>query len=157
MTAIRPALPEDAEALARLIEPLLPSFWAEPDGAGAEAFQHQVSAATLRGRIEDPEYRFWVAEDTRGLAGVVAMRGPCHLFHLYVAADRHRQGLGTLLWAHARLDALRRHRCTAFTLNSSLEARSFYQRHGFRAVGELQRRDGIAFQPMRLELPEHAP
>jgi len=137
--------------LQRLIEPLVPAFTVDPSGAGAEAFRAQVSAETLRRRLGDPDFRFELAEDDHGLAGFVAMRGPCHLFHLFVAADRQGQGVGSQLWRRAREESVRLHGCDAFTLYATLNARAFYERHGFRATGPVQRQDGIEFVPMRLE------
>lgn len=49
------------------------------------------------------------------------------------------------------MDALRSGAVERFTVNSSLHARSVYERFGFVATAETQYKEGLAFVPMEIE------
>ena len=77
-------------------------------------------------------YRAWVAVHEAEVLGYACLDGSV-LEHLYLHPDVRRQGVGTLL-----LDAVKTAAAdTGLTLHvfeQNLEARAFYERHGFRVV-----------------------
>src|SRR5262245_9494386 len=147
---IRRALPADAAAISGLITDLAGYFTVHPDGRGAEPFLRSVSPASIAGYIADPglDYRAAFAGGT--LAGVVAVRDGRHVFHLFVAARLHRQGVARRLWETARAAAIASGNGGEFTVNSSPFAVPVYMRFGFRVTGARVEQDGIAYVPMQL-------
>lgn len=150
---IRLATPADAEAVSALIRGVSHFFTLRPDGAGAEAFLETVSPDAIHGYLSSPDYVYRVAEDDGAVAGVVALRGNTHLYHLFVAPDGHRRGLARRLWTEAMEAALRAGNPGEFTVNSSVYAVPVYERFGFVPTGPRVEANGIAFVPMRLVLP----
>ncbi|WP_341716305.1 GNAT family N-acetyltransferase [Micromonospora sp. FIMYZ51] len=77
----------------------------------------------------------WVAEHpkTGRLLGFAALDSDL-LEHLYLRPEARRQGIGTALLEQARRASPGGLRLRVFTRNT--EARSFYERHGFRPVDE---------------------
>jgi GNAT superfamily N-acetyltransferase len=73
----------------------------------------------------------WVAEDPRGLLGLIALDVPW-IGHLAVFPGYQRCGIGSALLSQAREQSPRELR--AFTFQRNLPARAFYERHGFVAV-----------------------
>ncbi|MFC3982218.1 GNAT family N-acetyltransferase [Streptosporangium jomthongense] len=72
--------------------------------------------------------RTWVAVRDGEVVGYAALEGDM-LEHLYLRPDIRRQGVGTLL-----LDEVRRHSpdgLSLYVFQSNVEARAFYERHGF--------------------------
>ncbi|RMH03914.1 MAG: GNAT family N-acetyltransferase [Planctomycetota bacterium] len=82
---------------------------------------------------------------------MAALRGPSHLHHLFVAADRHRRGIGERLWRHARAAALARGPVEAFTVVATEFGLPFSRRQGFRPDGPIEEVFGRRHQRLRLE------
>ena len=82
---IRPATPDDAEAISALVLALSEPFYTHADRAGSERFVASVSPAAERQYIEAENFRFRVAVHDERLLGVIALRDGTHLFHLFVA------------------------------------------------------------------------
>ena len=150
---IRPAAPGDAEAISALILGMADRLTLHPDGRGAEQFLTTLSPTAILGYVRADNFRYWVGTVGGALAGLVALRGNTHLYHLFVAPAWQRRGLAGQLWAHARDDALTRGPVEAFTVNSSLHAAPVYRAFGFRDTGPTVEMHGIAFIPM--QLPNH--
>jgi GNAT superfamily N-acetyltransferase len=83
------------------------------------------------------------------LAGVVAVRDPRHLFHLFIAAAIQYQGIGTALALRAIELSLAESRSEIFTVNASLPSVPFYVRLGFKPQGPRVEDKGVAFAPMQ--------
>lgn len=147
--AIRLATPADATAIGSLILDLLPFLTLHPQGEGAEQFIANVGIDAQRRYLAQENFRYHVAYLGDELAGVVAMRDNGHLFHLFVRAALHGQGLGRRLWELARDEALARGNPGAFTVNSSDHAEPMYRRLGFEPTAPRAEHDGIAYIPMR--------
>jgi ribosomal protein S18 acetylase RimI-like enzyme len=84
-------------------------------------------------------YTVWLAEDDQRIVGFMALNdaaaahaGPVVLEQLFIAVDRQRQGIGSLLLAMARRLAPRGLRLFTFQRNDA--ARAFYEGHGFSIV-----------------------
>ncbi len=73
----------------------------------------------------------WLATDGETLLGYMALEDDL-IDRLYVAVERQRVGVGTLLLDHAK--ALRRDGLRLFTHQANTGARCFYEKHGFTAV-----------------------
>jgi GNAT superfamily N-acetyltransferase len=147
---IRQALPDDAEAISALILRVAHYFTLKPNGEGAEQFLKSVSPEAIRGYIGDPGLHYLAAFDEGQLVGVAAVRHGTHLFHLFVAPERQRQGIARQLWQAARAAALAAGHDQGFTVNSTPYAVPIYQRFGFRVTGPRVEKNGIAFVPMRM-------
>jgi ribosomal protein S18 acetylase RimI-like enzyme len=129
---IRRATPADAPAISRLAVPLVEKYVAyafEPESAAR--LLDSMTAQALRACIEGG-YRYHVAEDEQGLAGVVGTRDDRHLYHLFVADRVRRQGLATRLWRTALSACREAGNAGDITVNSSRYAEGFYRKMGFR-------------------------
>jgi ribosomal protein S18 acetylase RimI-like enzyme len=78
-----------------------------------------------------PDCKLWVAERRGILAGFMALRGS-YIDRLYIHPDRQRQGAGTALMLKAM--ALSPNGLELHTHQQNIQARAFYEKHGFRAV-----------------------
>jgi len=134
---IRPAIPDDAAAIAALRERTIRTVVA-PLGlytpAEIDAWASDYSAGRVRDFIA--QGNFFVAEGDR-LHGYGRLhfdaRGPTLLKGIFVDADSIGRGTGSAIVRHllARGHALG---ATTFELFATLNARRFYERHGFEAL-----------------------
>lgn len=146
----------DAPAISALIAALSRYFLADPDRPeDAAAFLETITPAGVAATLADERFRYHVAEADGVPVGVVGVRDGRHLYHLFVAEPFHGRGIAARLWAHARRVALPDGDAGEFTVNSSLHAVPVYRRLGFVEDGERTVKDGIAWLPMRLVLPEN--
>lgn len=147
---IRPARETDSPAIAALIDSLVLHILAAPGAPAAEAFMASISPAAIAGYIRNPDYRYLLVFFGETLVGAAAMRDDRHLYHLFVDAQFQRRGIATALWTQLRDTAIAAGNTGEFTVNSSINAIVVYARLGFVAVGEVQHKNGLQFQPMRL-------
>lgn len=132
---IRPATPEDLPALAVALSPL-PLFRAY--GLDASALTARFQGALERGEglllaldEEGPVGVCWFL--TRGTFGTGA-----YLRTLAIREDRHGSGLGSrLLAAYEEACGGAAGGCFLLTSDFNTGAQRFYQRHGYRQVGQL--------------------
>lgn len=147
---IRTASLDDALAISLLIRELTATYIA-----------HELpreAADRLLGSMEEPAigrylgagYRYHVAVDNAGLAGVVGVRNNSHLFHLFVAERVQGQGLASALWQVAKAASLAAGNPGAFTVNSSRFAVGLYEKFGFVGHGEVVDESGVIHIPMKL-------
>ena len=148
---VRKAAPADAAVVSSLIVSVAHCFIVNPTGEGAERFFATISTEAIAGYISSPNFNYLTAFLGGRVVGVVAMRDAKHLFHLFIARDFQRRGLGRLLWQRAQSDALAAGNREGFTVNSSPYAVPFYECLGFRATSSRVEKDGIAFVPMKRE------
>jgi len=143
---IRTFAPANAEAVSRLIhrvfdEHVAPTF--EPDGI-AEMYEFtSAEAITERAR----EQGTFVAWQGGQVVGVIQMRQIDHLALLFVRSSHMGLGVATALMARVE-GACRAVGRPNLTVNSSLNARTFYEHLGFAATSEPQRAHGFAYVPM---------
>ena len=150
--AIRSADPTDAAAISALLLQSLPQVVDDPDAPSLDVFKASLQADATRERLAAPAFEHWVAIDTAGLCGFVAMRDRSHLYHLFVREDAQRRGIAQALWATARAS----HPATTITVNASMNALAFYARLGFRPTTPEQVQHGLRFQPMAWQPADHA-
>ena len=147
---VRHAAVADAEAISQLIRGVAHYCTLDPNGVGAESFMESIETAAIRQCVRDPKYQYWVAHLRSDLVGVVAIRDGSHLYHLFVAEQHHRQGVGKLLWQHARDSAVAAGSSGTFTVNSTPYAVPIYESFGFKTTGPRVETKGIASVPMQL-------
>ncbi len=82
------------------------------------------------------------------LVGVVVVRPPTHLYHLFVKTAAQRSGIGRSLFHAADEWTMRQSGSPILTVNSSINATGAYHRLGFETAGPELERDGVRFQPM---------
>ena len=142
---IRKANASDAEAISRLVTGLAHYFVADPASLEVGPFLAGLTAPSYAERIGSSSFSHYIAEDSTGTCGMIALRDGSHVYHLFVRADAHGQGVARALWEHAK--ALSGH--STFTVNSSLFAIPVYERFGFVAKTAPQTAGGLVFVPMR--------
>lgn len=149
---IRTASAGDADAISRLIVPLVEKYIVWPfEPEDGSRLLDKMTAEAVTGYIAEG-YRYHVAEQGGEIVGVAATRDNAHLYHLFVADSAQRQGLATALWETARDACLATGNPGEFTVNASRYAEGFYRQLGFERVRE-RRDDGVAYIEMRLECP----
>ncbi|WP_229496164.1 GNAT family N-acetyltransferase [Massilia polaris] len=140
----------DIGAVARLLEVLARDYFLETcSPEQASTFLRENDAAALR-RLVREGYVYHVAEVDGQLAGFIAVRERQHVFHLFVAAQFHRQGIGRKLWEHARDVAMTGGSDGGFTVNASNYAMPMYETLGFVRTLPTQCKNGLEFNPMVL-------
>jgi GNAT superfamily N-acetyltransferase len=104
--AIRRGHVADAVSISAFLTPLADRFIAYEFAPDARRnFLETFSTAAIEDYLRGG-FRYHIAETREGIAGVVAIRDNCHLYHLFVAESAHRSGIGRRLWEVARDDAL---------------------------------------------------
>jgi len=125
---VRPYAPEDLEETVAL--------WHETKRAAFpwSKAQQRWTLDDDRARFRDVvavEHAIWIAEAAGRIAGFLAIRGD-FVDQLFVREGLQRRGVGTALLRKAL--ALSPGGLRLFTFQRNLAARSFYEKHGFRAV-----------------------
>jgi GNAT superfamily N-acetyltransferase len=138
----------DACAISALILRLVPTLTTDPEGRGAAAFLATLTPEAIAANLRQESFRYHLAWAGPELAGAIGLREACHVFHLFVAADRQRQGIATRLWQLARAAALTAGNPGQFTVKATPAAVTVYERFGFRACGEPIERNGVKAIPM---------
>ncbi|MFZ2726876.1 MAG: GNAT family N-acetyltransferase [Methylococcaceae bacterium] len=140
----RAANSSDANAISGLIGGLSHYFLDDPASPDAAPFLASIVPEAISERLLTPNYLYILAEQADSLCGVVAIRDGGHLYHLFVDANFHGQGIARELWRRAMSAS----GASRFTVNSSLLAVPVYSRFGFALDGDRQTKDGVTFQPM---------
>jgi ribosomal protein S18 acetylase RimI-like enzyme len=91
---------------------------------------------------------YHIAELDGRIVGFVGIRDNKHLYHLFVANEFQRRGLGRQLWNVARARCLATGNPGIFTVNSSNNAVAIYERLGFIRTGPMENKDGVLYNPM---------
>jgi len=153
--AVRPAVPADADALARLRWEFRTSLAAAAESPGAFVAR---CASWMADRLADEAaWRSWIAVEAAAIQGTVwlgfleKLPNPvgepewhAYVSNLYVRPEARGRGIGTALLT-AALDACEVRGVDAVILWPTPESRSLYARQGFAAVGEvMERRTGTA-------------
>ena len=148
MVMIRPARPEDADAISQL-EALLAKKFITPEysSTGAAVLLESLSPDETRERMQ-LGFRYHVAVEEDKIVGVVAMIPRGHLYHLFVADSHQKQGIAKKLWEAVRDEALANGNPGRITVNSSRYAVPFYERLGFVKDGGITEKNEVTCQPM---------
>jgi GNAT superfamily N-acetyltransferase len=108
---------------------------------------HRYSSTEALSRRHESGHVTLVAEHSGELVGMLHLRESCHVAMLFVWSSRQRNGIGRGLLAAA--GALAGDTDCEFTVSSSPNAVSAYERLGFRITGSEQCVHGIRFVPMQ--------
>lgn len=146
--SIRKATVDDALDIKALIASLSHFYLDNKDAAIPEWFLRTLDASEFERRLSNDWFTHFVYVEESEIVGYLAMRGGCHLFHLFVAETHQRKGISKALWRHATSGA----KPKEYTLRSSLYAVPVYQRFGFTEYGAVERKEGLVFQTMRKTL-----
>ena len=161
---IQPFDPGDAAAVSSLAcqvfdEHVAPSFGPEgvvgmhayisADAIAIRATTHTTLVAVEAEALEaatgiEPAGR---RPEEASIVGVIEVRDLDHISMLFVCTAHTGQGIATALLARAEAECRAGGR-RAMTVNSSLNAQSFYQRHGFAASSVPQHVRGFEYVPM---------
>ncbi|GAB6048627.1 GNAT family N-acetyltransferase [Methyloparacoccus murrellii] len=148
---MRTARPDDAPRISALVRDLTCKYIAhEFSEQGAGRLLEPMSEAAIEGYLESG-YRYHVAEENGELAGVIAIRGNRHLYHLFVSERFQGKGVARRLWDVAKAASLDAGNPGVFTVNSSRYAVGLYETFGFVGQSEAIDRSGVIFIPMKLE------
>ena len=144
---------DDAGAVSLLIQRTFQHFIADTYTArGIKRFLKITSKqAMLRRKRKNQLIVIAEADDT--ISGMIAVRKQNHITLLFVAAEFHRNGIGTLLFqdAFTRMKAAVPDLGTV-TVNSSEFALPFYTKLGFTAKRSAYLHKGMKITPMELLL-----
>lgn len=150
---IRKAVPEDAEAISRLIHSLADYFLADPADPESALFFETITPEAILDHISGGDFRYFIAETGVKLVGAIGVRDESHLYHLFVSREHQKRGLASKLWGGAKKDALARSNPGCFTVNSSPYAVPVYEKFGFMATGPEIRKNGLIYIPMVMDIP----
>lgn len=150
MFHIRPIVPADTGMVSVLVrqvfdEHVAPSF--APNGVAEMHAYIAPQAIVERART----HITLVAWEGSLAVGVIELRDEDHVSMLFVRTSHMGRGIAAVLMARAEA-ACRAAGRRVMTVNSSLNAQSYYKRLGFVPVGELQCVGGFAFVPMERPL-----
>jgi GNAT superfamily N-acetyltransferase len=149
VVTVRPANLNDAERMTAFVLDIAEkSFMREFSAKGQANFRKQHSLEKTLERLRSG-FRYRLAECDGELVALIGIRDNAHLYHLFVAPEFQRQGLGRRLWELEKAESLRTG-ASAFTVNASLNAIPVYERLGFVIAAPVQDVDGVRFVPMRL-------
>src|SRR5688572_21292716 len=100
--AIRRGTIDDAAPISALVTSLSEQYIVgEFTAAGRAHFLAEHTTHEVRQRLAG-DFRFYLAETSRELAGIAAVRSNTHLYYLFVGEPFQRMGLARRLWAHAK-------------------------------------------------------
>lgn len=114
---------------------------------GTESFLSFLWGKRVREMFEDGSFAVWSCYCGNELAGMIAMRDCEHISLAFVRSDFHRQGIGRMLYAAAKDEALA-HGTKRITVNASDCGIPFYHAMGFRKTDMQLLADGIQYTPM---------
>jgi ribosomal protein S18 acetylase RimI-like enzyme len=147
---IRKARLTDAKALAKLVYSLAHYYLQCDTDQLPDWFLKPLTEKSFNARLMSDNYTTLLCEDEGKIVGYVAIRGGSHLHHLFVDEAYQRKGLGRQLWDTVR------GLCPSpeYMLRSSMQAIPVYEKFGFEISGDVSEKEGIQFQPMRMEVEE---
>ena len=142
------AVPSDYDRIATMVSTLASEHIAPSLGdGGIEVLLSSLGPEPTRKRILDNWFHLCAFKDDK-LIGVVVVRPPSHLYHLFVVSDLQRQGIGGRLFAAADAASIASSQSHISTVNSSLNAVPVYERFGFAVDGPVVETNGVRHQPM---------
>ena len=140
---VRPLEKRDVETAVALIKEVFMRFEA-PDypPEGVEAFLRFIAPENLEKNVS-----LYGAFSGKELLGAAGVRNETHICLLFVKEAFQKQGIGKKL-IKSVLSTLARDAYKRSTVNAAPTAAGFYERMGFKAVSDVQNKDGISFVEM---------
>jgi GNAT superfamily N-acetyltransferase len=145
--SIRPAIQTDVTQIAGLVKSLAHFYLDDPRAELPSWLNETLSDEAFTSRISSSKYLNFVFEEADSIVGYISIESPGHLYHLFVSEKFQGKGISRLLWEHARQNC----HDTTFSLRSSLHAIPVYKQFGFSESGPVGTKDGVSFQPMRMQ------
>jgi GNAT superfamily N-acetyltransferase len=148
--SIRGGTVEDAAKIGEFVRGLSEEFIVGEFSAQARAhFLGDHSEEKVKERLMG-DFRFYVAEHRKSIAGVAAIRSNSHLFYLFVGKAHQRAGLARRLLAQVMADSLAQGNPGRFTVNASNHAVPAYEKLGFQRTEPTKNTNGVLYNPMVL-------
>jgi GNAT superfamily N-acetyltransferase len=148
--SIRSGTVEDAPKISEFVCGLSEEFIVGEFSVAARAhFLADHSEEKVKERLIG-DFRFYVAEYRKSIAGVAAIRSNSHLFYLFVGKAHQRTGLARRLLAQVMADSLAQGNPGRFTVNASNHAVPAYEKLGFQRTEPTKNADGVLYNPMVL-------
>ncbi|MBC8875122.1 MAG: GNAT family N-acetyltransferase [Planctomycetes bacterium] len=145
---LRNATLDDASAISRFVTDLATEHIAPSlTDNGLSHLLASMNLESTQARIEDGWLHILQISD-RDILGLIVVKPPAHLYHLFVDTPAQRSGVGRRLFRVADERTLRDNGIRIETVNSSLNAIDAYRRLGFVTSGAVVDVEGVRFQPM---------
>ncbi len=120
---------------------------------GVRSFEHFISRENIEKMMDMGEMIFFGAYEENDLVGVIAMRNECHISLLFVRPEHQRKGVAKRLIRRAVAHCMEvRGDLRQITVNASPKGRDAYAAMGFYPLTPEQKKEGMRFTPMRIEL-----
>ena len=145
---VRQADAQHADEISDFVSTLAREHIASSLGSGGiELLLVSLDSASTHQRLSDG-WPHLIAFENGELVGVIVVKPPLHLYHLFVRTDLQRTGIGSRLLAEADRIVSQSTGEALLTVNSSLNAVDAYKRFGFVSDGLPVDSDGVRFVPM---------
>lgn len=145
---IRRALVDDAKQIKELVVSLSHFYLEDSNSLLPEWFSKTLEISEFERRLSSEEFTNYVYALNDVIIGYISFKDVCHLYHLFVAENYQGQGISKELWHYATSNS----DVSTYTVRSSLYAVPVYKSFGFIESSDASIKDGIGFQPMKLEL-----
>lgn len=120
---------------------------------GVQTFRYFIRRENIESMMDAGEIVFFGAYESSRLIGVIAMRGGFHISLLFVDEQYQRQGVAKKLVRRAVAYCLEQSESLShITVNASPKGVPAYLAMGFYPLSTEQKKDGIRFTPMRIDL-----
>lgn len=120
---------------------------------GVQTFKHFIRYENMQKMMASGELFFFGAYKGSELVGVIAMREGFHISLLFVKPSYQRQGVGRRLVRQGTAYCLEKNpELRHITVNASPKGTAAYLAMGFYPLMPEQKRDGMRFTPMRIDI-----
>lgn len=120
---------------------------------GIQTFRHFISYENMAEKMESGEMVFFGAYQENELIGVISMRSGFHISLLFVDKKYQRQGVAKKLVRRAVIYCMEENPdLCRVTVNSSPNGRAAYLAMGFYPLSPEQKKEGMRYTPMRIDV-----
>lgn len=120
---------------------------------GIRTFEHFISRENMERMMDAGELVFFGAYEENILVGVIAMRDGFHISLLFVRGEYQRRGIAKCLIRRGVAHCLEETNPPQhITVNASPKGRRAYEAMGFYPLTGEQKKEGMRFTPMRIDL-----
>ncbi|MFC3852235.1 GNAT family N-acetyltransferase [Salinispirillum marinum] len=144
---IRRTMVEDAAEIKELVSSLSHFYLEDRNSVLPEWFSNTLELSEFERRLSSEEFSSFVYSIDNVIIGYISIKDLSHLYHLFVAEGHQGKGIAKALWEYATSES----GINVCTVRSSMFAVPVYRRFGFKESEAAMSKDGISFQPMRLE------
>ncbi len=120
---------------------------------GVRTFKYFIRQENIEKMMDVEDMILFGAYEESALVGVIAMRNGFHISLLFVRPEHQRKGVAKRLVRRAVAYCLEeRDELRYITVNASPKGRAAYEAMGFYPLTPEQKKDGMRFTPMRIDL-----